>query len=371
MKRSFKLGEESIGSLDLTITISSMMIGVGILTLPKTLARVTMSSDGWMSIVLAGTMAIVCAWIMAKLAGRFHGEGYFAYASSIITKPVALLWTTGMSVYYIVFCAFEIRAIANISKQYLFERTPVEIIALTFLLVTVYAAAGSRIGLIRLNTLFLPLVMSISVFVLLFSIPLFHYSDLKPFFITDWHKVLGGAKETVFSVLGFEVVLFYTSLMKRPEDAPKAAMLGVALTVLLYLTVYIIAVGVFSHQALKEVTYPAIELAKEMQVPGEFFERFESIFFTIWIMTIFNTSAMALDVAVNNLSHLFRKMKRMQGMFLLSPVVYLICMFPENGIEFNMLGTLVNYGGIIFVILIPCLMYGVAVIRRRKPHGNT
>ncbi|WP_426453156.1 GerAB/ArcD/ProY family transporter [Paenibacillus sp. S-38] len=370
MKHPFRIGEEGISSLDLTVTVSSMMIGVGILTLPKTLARVTMSSDGWISILIAGGMAVVCAWILGKLAGLYHGQGdgAFAFTASLVTRPAAWLWTAGLSLYFLIFCAYEIRAIANISKQYLFERTPVEIIALTFLLVTVYAAAGSRVGLIRLNTLFLPLVISISVFVLMFSIPLFHVSDVKPFFITDWRKILGGAKETVFSLLGFEVVLFYTAMMSRPQDAPRAAAVGAALPVLLYFVIYIISVGVFSHPALKEVTYPAVELAKEMQVPGEFFERFESIFFTIWIMTIFNTACMALDLAVLNLGSLFPRVPRHYGLFFLAPVIYLICMFPQNGIEFNRMGTLVNYSGILFAIVLPCLLYGLAVIKGRKPH---
>ncbi|MCZ8520788.1 MULTISPECIES: GerAB/ArcD/ProY family transporter [Paenibacillus] len=370
MKEPFKLGDESISLSDMAITIASMMIGVGILTLPKTLARATLASDGWMSIVIAGGLAVGCAWVLGRLAGRYHGQGLYAYASSLISKPVAMVWVLCMSVYFMLFCAYEIRAIANISKQYLFERTPVEMIALTFLLVTVYAVAGSRIGLIRLNTLFLPIVMCISAFVLMFSIPLFHISDVKPFFVTDWRKVMGGAKETVFSLLGFEVVLFYTALMNRPKDAPKAAVLGVTLPVLLYLVVYLIALGVFSHPALKEVTYPAIELAKEMQVPGEFFERFESIFFTIWIMTIFNTATMAMDLAIFTLGNVFGSLKRKQGVLLMSPVIYLICMFPENGIEFTMMGAVINYAGLFIVILLPCLLYGVVLIRGWRLHGK-
>ncbi|MGO4274149.1 endospore germination permease [Paenibacillus sp. TAF58] len=235
----------------------------------------------------------------------------------------------------IFYCAYEVRAIANISKQYLFEHTPVEAISLTFLLVVVYAVSGSRVGIIRLNILSLPIVIVISLVVLVFSISIFNVSDLKPFMISDWKSMAKGIQTSAFSLLGFEVLLIYITLMNRPKDTPKAVIIGVAIPIVLYTAIYLTCVGVFSHFALQQITYPAVELAKEMQIPGAFFERFESIFFTIWSMTVFTTTIMAYDCSIYLLMSIFTKTKKKTWVFLLSPIIYLLCMFPRNLADFD------------------------------------
>ncbi|SDC66156.1 spore germination protein [Paenibacillus sp. UNCCL117] len=362
--------DRQIGKNEMTATVSSMTIAVGILTLPRELAKTTHSSDGWLSILLAGLLAMGFGWVLGKLAVRMNGLSFLAFMSKTITKPLAWLLTAGMSFYFMLFAAYEMRAVANISKQYLFERTPTEVISLTFLLVVVYAVSGSRVGLVRLNTLFLPSVIVVALAVLFFSLGNFYFEELKPFFISDWRELLAGARSTIFSLLGFEVILFYTALMSKPQDAPGAAVKGVGIAVVLYLLVYVVGVGVFSRDGLKEVTYPAIELAKEVQVPGEFFERFESFFFVIWIMAIFNSAKMAFDISAMTLKSLFPGIRRFRLIVMLAPVIYLIGMFPRNGNEFMMLGEIISYAGTVILIVIPSLIYAWTVIRGRGKHAR-
>ncbi|NEW05154.1 endospore germination permease [Paenibacillus sp. SYP-B3998] len=362
----FEYGEKEVNFMDMAVTIASMIIGVGVLILPRSLAQTTHSSDGWISMTVAGLLAIGIAWYLAKIAIHFSKQGFFAYAAAAVTKPVAYVVTTALAIYFLTFCAFEARAIANIAKQYLFERTPVEAIALTFLMVVVYAVSGSRVGLIRLNILFLPFIFGITLTVLIFSTSIFSFEDLKPFFITNWRDLAIGVKDSTFSFLGFEIILFYISLMSKPKDAPKAAIIGVAIPVFLYIAIYIICVGVFSQFALKEITFPAVELAKEMQIPGEFFERFESIFFTIWIMTVFTTTIMAFDCSICALRSMFTQVKRKTWVLILSPAIYMTCMLPRNMSDFSKLGTFISYFGMVIAIIAPGLVYLIAKLRKVK-----
>ncbi|MGG1519389.1 endospore germination permease [Paenibacillus oryzisoli] len=363
---NFTYGDKEMKLRDMAVSISSMVVGVGILTLPRLVATSTEASDGWMSILAAGIVMLGAAYILAKFAVLYHAEGFFAFTSRLVGKPVAAVIVCGMFLYYLLFAAYVIRAISNISKQYLFERTPVEVVALIFLLVVIYAVAGTRIGLVRLNMLFLPIVLAIIGIVLIFSLSIFHVADLKPFFVTGWKGLFVAAKDSVLSFLGFELVLFYITMMRNPKDAPKAALIGVAMPVILYLAVYVIGVGVFTHYALREIGYPAVELAKEIEIPGEFFERFESIFFAIWMMTIFNTSSMAVDLAVYNLSHLFPKASRKSLAFTLSPFIYFIGMLPRNVTEFAKVGAYVSYLGLLIGILLPSLLFVLAKLRGVK-----
>ncbi|WP_135555688.1 GerAB/ArcD/ProY family transporter [Paenibacillus cymbidii] len=363
----FEFGDRQISGSEMAITIMSMIVGVGILTLPRSLAAATLSSDGLLSIAFAGLLALPAGWLLAKLAVRMGRTAYYPFASALVTKPVAMLVVAVTALYFLLFCAYEVKAVANIAMQYLFERTPIEVVALSFLLVVFYAAAGERASLIRLNVLFMPLVLLIVLALLLFSQNNFFFVNLQPFFVTGWRQIASGAGQTVFSLLGMEVVLFYTAMMAKPKLAPPMTLIGIAMPVVLYLLIYMLCIGIFSQPALREVQYPTIELAKEARIPGEFFERFESLFFVTWIMTIFNSTTMMLDLAAETCRSLFGK-RRFAWLLALSPLVYIIAMTPRDEADFERFGKWVSYGGIAVGICLPVLLLLVAKLRGVRAH---
>ncbi|WP_274364393.1 GerAB/ArcD/ProY family transporter [Paenibacillus thermotolerans] len=365
----FEYGDQEIGLREMIFTVTTMIVGVGILTLPRTLAESVNYSDGWMSILLAGGFACILAWMLGKLAvkaGKRSTIDYFAY---LTTKPVALALTAVIGLYYLSFTAFEIMMLAAIAKQYLFYRTPIEYIALFFQLVVIYAVFGQRVGLLRLNVLFLPLVIVIVLTVLSFTSQLLVPADLLPVFTTDWTKVLKGSNDTILALLGFDVILFYTSFMNKPKDAPKAAIIGVAASTILYLIIYLFAIGVFTSVATKQIMFPTVELAKEVQIPGEFFERFESIFFIVWIMTIFNTTCMGMDIAVTLVNSLKGSMKRDTAIYILSPIIFFIAMTPRDLDELFTFSSIVSYLGLAISVSVPTVMLLLSFIKEGKKNA--
>jgi spore germination protein len=362
-------GEEQIERKDLILAVSSMMVGVGILTLPRIIAETTETSGGWMSILLAGLAAMSLAWSLAKLASMFPKQSFYDYTSVIATKPVSVILTLLIGLYFILVAAYITRQLSNIIKQYLFDRTPIEVIALIFVLIVIYAVSGSRTALLRLNVMFFPIVLTVMLLVQFMNLGFIETDNFKPFFVTPWNDVLTGALKSEHGFLGFEIVLFYTALMKKPKDAPKAAMMGVALPMMLYLIIYIFVIGVFSNVETANQIYPTIELSKEVEVPGEFFERFESIFLTIWVMTIFNTAAMAYDVSVLSMGSVFKKIQKFKLTLVLAPVVYLIAMVQQDINKVSLFGTWTGYYGFIVAIGIPIFLLWFAKLRGVKGNG--
>ena len=166
--------------------------------------------------------------------------------------------------------------------------------------------------------MFLPIVMVVAAGVVLLNVGFFEMNNIRPFITSNWKQMLMGVKETGLSFLGFEIVLFYAMYMNRPKGAAKASILGVILIIFLYLFIFIFCIGVFGNEVTETIIYPTVELAKEIEVPGEFFERFESLFFTIWLMTIFNTSTMAYDVGLMAFRSLIKKGTKMIYLSVLS-----------------------------------------------------
>ncbi|MDQ6418138.1 endospore germination permease [Paenibacillus sp. LHD-117] len=365
--RNWEYGDDRIGQKEIVFTMTSLIIGVGILTLPRAVAKATNSSDGWISILLAGAATLLLAWLAAKLATKFHNRTFLEFVSDVTGRPVAFGVALFYFLYYLTFSAYISRSVAELAKQFLFERTPIEIISLSYMLVVIYAVSGSRTGLVRLAVMFVPFVMVITGLFLLLGINLFQFNKLLPFFSASWGEILNGSKESVFSFLGFEAVLFYAGLMRKPEKAPKLSMIAVLIAVVTYIFVYIFSIGIFSYEVTQNIMYPTLELAREVSVPGEFFERLESLFLIFWLVSTFATTSIALDMSVQSIHHVV-KVKKKTMLYVMAPSIYLVSMVPQNIVQLSNLGTIVSYLGLLGAIAIPLFLYAVAKIREVRVH---
>lgn len=361
--KSFEYGDKEISSRELSFAVASVIIGVGILTLPRLLAETSHFGDGVFSILMGGVASTFFAWIIAKLSARFPKQNFYQYTQRITAKSIAILLTSIFSVYMIVLTSLSVRAISNVSKLYMFERTPIEIISLAFFLVVIYAVMGSTTAVLRLNLMFLPIIIFISVALQIMNIRFFEIGNFRPVLTTGFFDILNGGLLTTYSFLGFEIILFYIALMNKPKDAPKATVVGMFIPLALYTLIFVFAIGIFSNVGTSNIIYPTIEMAKEVELPGEFLEHFESIFFTVWIMTIFNTAAMTFDVSIMAIRSIFPKMKKRNGVFVLSPLIYLVAMAPQDFNEITKLGDWMSYFGIFFVTCIPTLLLLISHVR--------
>lgn len=103
--RETSFGERPLTPLEMSMTITSMLIGVGILSLPRALAKETVAFDGWMSIVLAGGVAMLLGMLVTKTALRTGGQPFLEYASSLISRPLACVLAVLQGIYFWVFAA--------------------------------------------------------------------------------------------------------------------------------------------------------------------------------------------------------------------------------------------------------------------------
>lgn len=360
--RSWEYGDERIGTKETVFTISSLMIGVGIMTLPRTVAKATNSSDGWLSILIAGGVALLMAWLIAKLSVRFRNRTFLEYVGDKTGKPIAYMVGALYILYFLAFTSYITRSVAELTKQYLFDWTPGEVISLGFLLVVIYAVSGSRVGLVRMAVLFLPFVLLVTGIFLLMSVNLFEFKKLLPVLHSDWGSILGGVKESIFSFLGFEGILFYATLMRKPEKAPKLASIGVLITIVTYVLIYLFTIAVFSYEVTENIMYPTIELAREVTVPGEFFERLESLFLIFWLVSVFATTSIALDVSIQSLRY-FTKVDKKKLLYVLAPFLYLLAMYPQNIVQLSNLGKVVSNLGIVTALIIPVMLYAFVKLR--------
>ncbi len=360
----FKYADDKISDNELMITIPSVTIGVGVLSLPSLIAEDTIGSDGWIPLLGAGSLFVALAWLIVKVASMYPNQPFISFASLLVSKPIATIITILLALQGIFITAFVLRIIADLAKEYLFDRTPVEVISLSFLLVVSYAVSGSRAGLFRLNMMFFPIIIFIIVFVGIFSINWYDASNFLPAFQTDLQGYLKSTRNSLFSLTGLFVLFFYTSLVRKPDKAPKKAAYGMTMVSIFYIFIYFMCIGVFGYAGTANVNYPIVEIAKEVEIPGGVFERFDSIFFVIWIMAVFNTVTMAFDSSLYALKSVFN-LKKIHYILFLTPVLFFVAMIPKDVIDVREFGDFVSLYGLVITTLTAIVLFIIASVKKK------
>lgn len=370
--KPFEYGDEEIGSRELGFAVSSAIIGIGALSMPRDIANQTLFSDGWIILLLGGVICAFLGWFVTKVAILFPKQNFVQYTSEHLTKPVAYTISIILVLTFAALTAYESRKIAIISQTYLFSDTSIQLLSFFFLLVVIYGVAGSRAALLRSNVLFLPIVLIAIVFLSLLNVNVMKVENLLPAFQTNVSQYALGVKNSIFTFIGFEVALFYAVMLNETaKKAPLVVAKAVMVNVLSYILIYLTCISVFTYMTTRGLTYPTIELGKEIEIGGGFLERFDAIFFTTWIITIYNTTAMYYDVASLLFCAMFPKVKKHIFIFVSAPMIFMLNMLPGN------LDTLSNYGTYLawidmgFVVLAPLLVFIVYKIKRRNGGNET
>lgn len=348
-----------ISDRDLMIAVASNIIGVLTLSFPKVIAEDTNAADGWLPILVGGGIACFLAWILTKIAISFPNQTFYNFSSYLLSKPIATIILVFFLIQFIAFTSFNVREVTVLAHQYLFDNTPIEVISLSFLLVVVYAVSGSRAAIFRLNLIFFPFVIVGLLMVILLPLGLVKFDNMLPTFQTDLQGYMRATFSSISTFLGFSIVLFYAAFVKDPQNTPTMIGKGILLPVVLNVFLFIVCIGTFGNATTRNLFFPTFELSRSVEIPGEFFERFDSILFVIWTIIIFTTTVFLFDVTIMMIMMLFKNAKKMNIIFIMSPLILLISMIPMNYVELIIISRLLNNSMFILMISVTVLL-GIA-----------
>lgn len=351
--------EGIISDRDVFIAVLTNTIGVLTLTFPRVIAQDTSGVDGWLSIVMGGCIASFFAWVVTKISMSFPNQSFFSYASALVSKPVAFIMTMIFALLFIVTVSFNASEMSILSHQYLFDRTPREIISLTFLFVVIYAVSGSQVAIFRLNILFFPILIVGLLLVIFLPISIMHYEEMLPLFQTDVKGYIKATTTSTICFLGFVINFFYIALVKNPERTPKMSATAVSISSFCYLIIFIVCISVFGNVTTSNLFYPTFDLSRTVEIPGGFFDRFDVFLYVFWTIIFFTTAMMSFDIAVMALRMIFQKLKKFTAILILSPIIFYISMLPKNYLDLIMFNKGLGYFTLIYLFIV-MIVLGVA-----------
>ncbi|KPV56675.1 hypothetical protein QJ48_26190 [Paenibacillus sp. A3] len=360
--------KDEITSVQASFIVSKSMIGTGILFLPQVMAKKVGTPDGWISVLIGGFLALLAGYVIIKLNQRFPKQTFFEFSQTLFGKVIGAVHIVLLSAYFAISAGYLARVMGEVIRMYLLDKTPISFIVIVFMLVGVYLAIGGIYPIARLIELFLPAILIILVTLIAFSFKEFELDNIRPVLAEGFTPVWKGIPSSTFSYSGFEIMLVLSAFMKEPRDAVKSMLSGIGVVILFYTLTVFISFGTLTAEEVKTLTWPTMSVAKDIELPGGFFERFESLFSVLWVMSMYATFVPYYYVASLGLGHLFRRNYRTY-IYLLFPVVYIVAMVPKTLNNVFSVGKFLNNFAMFIIVIMP-IYFWIFVKLRRKVHEN-
>jgi spore germination protein len=356
---------DQITTVQTVMIISNFILGAGILTLPRSVTEKTQTPDAWISVIISGLITMLIGFIMVKLCKRFPDKSLYQFSQIIIGKWLGSFISLIIVIYYIVLSAFEVRAMAETTRLFLLQGTPIWAILMPFLWIGLYLILGGINSIARMFEIIFPVTVIFFMIVMLLGISIFEIDNIRPFMGMGIKPVLKGLASTSLSFAGFEVILIIFFFMKKQKQATKATIIAIAIPLIFYAITLIMVVGALSVSGVLTQTWPVLTFIRSFEITGFFFERFDSLLLVIWIMQLFATYSVCYFAAVLGLSQLFGKSIQTISFWVL-PFIYFIAMVPTNINEMFTMGDWVGKFSFLLFSVLPILLLFVSIVRRKK-----
>jgi spore germination protein len=360
-----------ISPVEMAVTLIAMLLAIGVLTLPRTLAEILDTADGWISVLLSGGVVMGIVYLIVQLQKQFPGQNLLEFIGEKgVGKWIAKLLAVLFVLYFIPYLAYEARVLTIIVRMFLLDRTSPGITQAIILLTTTYAVSKGLQGIIHLNLMFVPFIIVVYFILMIFNMENMSFNELLPVLPKGVMPLLSALEPTMFSFLGIELLFFWLAYMKMSNLRALPLNIGILIVTILYTLIVIVSYATLSVTGSKSIIFPTVALAKEVEIVEGLIERFEPIMIVIWIMAIFNTMAIIQLLAVQIIKKDLFQVKK--GTWVPGVVIfltYLTAFIPNSIQEVFTMGDLVSYMGtalILVSLLIGYMKVGIKKFGKRN-----
>lgn len=359
--------KDKLTSPQVTMQLFAAMVGVGVLSLPGSVGAEA-GTDSWIVIILSGLFAMLAVSLMAYLGNRFPGHSIVQYAPILLGRFAGTIVLLAFLFYFLMFVGTVVRISADVTKLFLLDLTPVEMIIISMLCMSSYLIMHGVNAMARFNEFIQPFTLILLLLVLTQTFRDTDFGRILPVMGDGLHPLIKAFPTTFFAFLGFEILLFIHPFMEKPATARRAAWLSICAALLLYTLITVLSIAVLGAKEVTLVEYPTLTVIKNIEVPGAFIERLDSIMMMVWIPFAVTTIVMFHYCASLIASQLLRLQEHRVIALLLVPVVFLIAVLPRNILEVDEWSKWASWLGAGLASFVPVLLavvYHLRIKRRR------
>jgi spore germination protein len=355
--------QDQLSNIQITVLVASTIIGVNVLTLPRMAAQ-NIHVDGVFATFAFGVLSVFFAISIAVLSKRFPNQTVIEYSQDILGEPFGKLYGVFIAFYTCIVSGITLRSFSDALKTLILPRTPLEVIMVSMLIVVVYLIGNGISSIAKIAESFFPVILLALSLLMFLNLGNFDLEEFRPMFSKGLLPIVKSFPNIFPAYLGYGILLFMVPFMKEPKKLVRYTVFGMIMPIIIYTGLVGITIGVFGDLVTEKLSYPTIVMAKQIEFPGAFVERFDIVFIALWIMGVFVSLSVYYYIAAFSTTRLLGLKHYKSFIYLFAPFVYLVSILPQNIFQIEPLVRMTGYFGILLT-LVSILMLLLATLSRK------
>ncbi len=320
----------------------------------------------WYSSSISCAVSIFFFYLVYILMKRFPGNNLFDIIEIVFGKYIGKAVNTLFVIYSIFYSAASLREFVEMIKVYNLPYTPISVILGSFLLLTSLMAYYGLEVIARLCGWFVIPILAGLALILIFALPNYDISYLKPFGGYGLNRTLITGLLGSSNYIEVSTIWLFINSIHGIKYAKKAGIISLliagavqSVTLLCYLMTFTYTTGSDNLSGL-------FELSKSIYF-NRFFQRMESIFFFVWIISSLILVSMAFYVALTIYAQTYKINNHRPLIFPFVFLGFMIAILPKNFSEllYYFLEPLRTYSAFL-LYLFPVFILLFSIITRKK-----
>jgi spore germination protein KB len=262
------------------------IIGSSVLVAPSLLAT-NAKQDAWISSVITLLAGFSLIFIYICLINLFPSSTIVECNEKVLGKWMGKIVSFLFLYYIFELAALLLREIGDFLTTQVMPETPIQVIIIIFLLVSLTAV---RLGLEvigRTAEIFIIWIFFLFLILFFLLLPQIDLSKLQPIMGEGVKPIMQGSLHYLgLPFLELVVFLMITPYVAQPNKVKLGFYLGTGIGGLIISLLILFCISVLGAEITGRHTYPTYILGKKISV-GEFLERIEVIVAIIWFLTMF------------------------------------------------------------------------------------
>jgi len=206
------------------------------------------------------------------------------------------------------------------------------------------------------------------ILLILLSFQLVDITNIQPVLFENTGNVIKGILPGFHQFTGYGVITYILCYMQSSKGTFKWYIAGIIIPIVLYVTLTIVTIMVFTAQGVMSLVHPSLTLAKSIEFPTTFLERFESFIAVLWVGVVYESIVVFSFESVRNITVLLGISEKRQNLVAYGhiPLLIIIALVIRNGLEVMKYFNMTKYLMIPAALVIIPVLTGMALIKKKK-----
>lgn len=258
----------------------TMIYATAILVIPAMVAGHA-KLDGWISSILAALLGLPIAWLTVKLSSLFPGKTLIEYLEDILGRWLGKILGFLYLFWFFHICAMMIREYGDFLTAAFMQETPLIVFNIVVTVLAAYTIKQGLEVLVRVNLIFLPLILFSIIVIFLLAIPQIDLNRLLPILESKPADILKGSMAPLAWFGEISTFAMLIPYLNRPGDAWKIASRSILIVGVFVTFTVVGSLATFGY-ITASLAYPVLNEIRVINI-ANIIERLEPIIMAIWV----------------------------------------------------------------------------------------